>query len=109
MLTFVGGWIVGSSILGVYLLTSLNAFGRHANEAFSSLKIPDWKNFLRMKIDAQGNLTIFPIGIRRVPRTWKPRHAGTQGPERVPDDRKATAPELIEGPIELRRSPARDT
>jgi hypothetical protein len=109
LLTFVGGWIVGSSILGLYLLISLNAFGRHANEAFSSLKIPDWKNFLRMKIDAHGNLTIFPIGIRRVPRSWKPRPAGAQGPERVPDDRNATAPELIEGPIALKRSPERAT
>jgi hypothetical protein len=104
-LTFGGGWIVGSSIVGLYLLISLNAFGRHANEACSSLKIPDWKSFLRMKIDARGNLTIFPIGIRRVPRRWKPRPADTQGPERVPDDPKATAPALIEGPIEVQRSP----
>ncbi|HXH11873.1 MAG TPA: metallophosphoesterase [Alphaproteobacteria bacterium] len=104
-LTFGGGWIVGSSMVGLYLLISLNVFGRHANEAFSSLKIPDWKSFLRMKIDADGNLTIFPIGIRGVPRRWKPHPANTQGPERVPDDPKATAPELIEGPIAVQRSP----
>ena len=108
-LTFVAGWIIGSTVLGLYLLISLNVFGRHANEAFSSLKIPDWKHFLRLKIDAHGNLMIFPIGIRRVPRAWKPRPTGTQGSERVPDDRNATVPELIEGPIELPRAPTRET
>lgn len=63
-----GGFILGTFIMGAYVLISLNLFGRHYNEAFSSLGIEDWKNFLRMQIDTNGNLTIFPIGIRRVPR-----------------------------------------
>ena len=45
------GWLAGSIILGVYLYVSLNRFGRHANEAFSALAIPDWKNFLPLHID----------------------------------------------------------
>ena len=92
------GWIVGSIVMGVYLAISLNFFKRHANEAFSALAIPDWKSFLRLKIDKDGQLTIFPIGIRRVPRKWKATEE-PGGSIFVPDDPKATAPELIEDPI----------
>lgn len=94
VLIFLGGFIAGSFIMGLYLLVSLNLFNRHGNEAFSSLGIEDWKNFLRMQIDENGNLTIYPIGIRRVPRRWKPRATNT-GPEVVPDDSKATEPFMI--------------
>jgi hypothetical protein len=103
VLTFVGGFVVGTFIMGLYLLVSLNIFGRHGNEAFSSLGIEDWKNSLRLQIDENGNLTIYPIGIRRVPRKWKCRETGT-GPELVPHDTKATEPELIEEPIFLKKA-----
>ncbi len=93
------GWIVGSTIMGIYLFISLNVFGRQANEAFSALKIPDFKNFLRIRIEQNGDLTIFPVGIRRVPRKWKRRREGTDGSAYVPDDNDATAPELIERPL----------
>jgi hypothetical protein len=102
---FAGGWIVGSMLFGLYLFISLNVFGRHSNEAFSSLAIPDYKNFLRMKIDKTG-LTIYPIGIRRVPRKWR---AATDNDHTVsafvPDDANATPPFLIEEPIHLKRQP----
>lgn len=104
LLILLGGFIVGPFIMGLYLLISLNYFGRHSTEAFSSLAIQDWKHFLRLHIDAKGDLTIYPIGIRRVPRAWKAR-TGTTGPELVPDrqaDLDATEPELIEPPIVLR-------
>jgi hypothetical protein len=95
------GFVVGSFIMGAYLLLSLNFFGRHGNEAFSSLGIEDFKNFIRLHINENGDLTIYPIGIRRVPRKWKPRESGT-GPELVSDDPNATDPELIELPIVMR-------
>jgi hypothetical protein len=98
----VAGGVAGSLILGVYLLVSINIFGRHANEAFSSLAIEDWKSFLRMKIDPQGNLTIYPVGIRRVPRKWKAREGGV-GPELISADPRATGPELIESPVLVRK------
>jgi hypothetical protein len=80
--------------MGVYLLVSLNAFGRHANEAFSSLRIQDFKNFLRLCVEADGRLTLFAIGIDRVPRSWGSSRDGESGPE--PDDRRATPAALIE-------------
>jgi Calcineurin-like phosphoesterase len=102
---FALGWIVGSTIMGVYLFVSLNLFGRHSNEAFSSLAIPDYKVFLRLWIEANGNLTLFPIGISRVPRKWKRQPEGTDGPAYVPDDAKATGPTLVERPLVFKRAP----
>jgi len=67
-LVLLAGWVWGSFLMGVYLLVSLNVFGRHSNEAFASVRIEDWKHFLRLHIDEAGALTIYPIGIRRVER-----------------------------------------
>ncbi|MDC3960664.1 hypothetical protein KEG38_42825 [Polyangium jinanense] len=106
-LIFLGGFFMGPTIMGLYLLVSLNAFGAHPNEAFSSLAIPDWKNFLRIHIDRDGRLWIFPVGIRRVTRAWKPA-SSVDDPEWVADprDRRATPPALIEPPIVIERSAA---
>ena len=105
VLIYIVSFLAGSFIMGVYLLVSLNVFGRHSNEAFSSLAVEDWKNFVRLHINEQGDLTIYPIGIRRVPRKWRKRAAET-GPELEPDpaDHRATAAELIEPPITMKRA-----
>jgi Calcineurin-like phosphoesterase len=100
----IGGYVVGAFIMGLYLLISMNVFGRHSNEAFSSLAIQDWKNFLRLHIDNTGNLTIYPIGIKRVPRRWEPHGAGETGPELISKDRRATGPALIEPPIVMEKA-----
>jgi hypothetical protein len=99
LLVAAGGWIAGSVIMGVYLFVSLNICKRHSNEAFSALRIQDWKNFLRLKISPDGTLTIYPIGIRRVPRKWRKSAPGENVSVFVSDDPRATAPALIEGPI----------
>ncbi|HEX8844302.1 MAG TPA: metallophosphoesterase [Pyrinomonadaceae bacterium] len=103
VLIMIGGFIIGSLAMGIYLLLSLNFFGRHGNEAFSVLAVEDWKNFVRLNINQEGDLTIYPIGIRKVARKWKERKDGT-GPELVPDDRRATQPELIEFPIVMKKA-----
>ena len=51
MAIFAGGWVVGSLVVGLYLLISVNVFGRHSEEAFSGLRIEDYKHFLRLHID----------------------------------------------------------
>jgi hypothetical protein len=95
----VGGYVVGSILMGLYLYISLNIFKRHRNEAFSALKVEDWKHFLRIIIK-DGRLTILPIGIQRVPKHWKPANAqDPHEPQFVPDDATSTAPNLIEQPI----------
>jgi hypothetical protein len=98
LLILLGGFVFGALVMGAYLLLSLNLFGRHGNEAFSSLAVQDWKNFLRLHINEAGDLTIYPIGLRRVPRRWQAR-AGAAGAGLVPADPAATEPELIEPPI----------
>jgi hypothetical protein len=111
LLILIGGYIAGSFIQGLYLLISLNLFGRHFNEAFSTIAVEDWKSFLKLKIDRDGDLTIYPIGIRRVPRHWK-INEGAGGARIVADvlrDRRSTPPELIEPPIILKSTTATTT
>jgi hypothetical protein len=81
-ITFTVGGYVGAFIMGLYLLISVQLFGRHSEQAFSALRIEDYKSWLRLKIDRQGDLTIHAMGIERVPRS--------------PQDPRATAPHLIE-------------
>ena len=66
---YIGGHLIGSFIMGLYLLLSLNLWRHHHNEAFSALRIKDYKNFLRLRIKPDGTLDIFPIGV---PRLSKP-------------------------------------
>jgi hypothetical protein len=66
-------WIAGSIVLGLYLLVSLNRFGMHRNEAFSAMRVQDWKGFLRFTIDQSGTLQMRFIGLPKVPRSWTPR------------------------------------
>jgi hypothetical protein len=105
-----GGFLVGPTLMGLYLLISLNVFGCHPNEAFSSLAIPDWKNFLRLRVDPDGRLCIYPVGLRRVPRAWTPGDTVRQ-PAWIPDpaDSGATPPVLIEPPIVVGRTKAPPT
>jgi hypothetical protein len=91
IITFLVGAVAGALVMGGYLFLSLRFFGRHANEAFSSLRVQDYKQWLRLRIDAAGALTIHAIGIDRVPRRWR---GPAERPE--PDDPRATAPRLID-------------
>jgi hypothetical protein len=95
LITVILGAVAGSFILGVYLFVSIRILGRHSNEAFSSLRIQDYKQWLRMRIDAAGTLTLYAIALDRVPRRW--REAQRNGEDTlVADDARATAPRLID-------------
>ena len=95
LVTFVLGAIVGPFILGFYLFVSIRIFGRHSTEAFSSLRIQDFKQWLRLRIDAAGRLTIYSIAVDRVPRRWRTTIRG--GEETMAaDDARASAPRLID-------------
>jgi hypothetical protein len=72
--------------MGCYLLIALNGFDIHWNEAFSSLRIENYKGFLRLKIDRDGKLTVYPIVVEQVPAS----------------DDGAMLTRLVERPIELR-------
>ncbi len=95
LITFTLGGPVGAFILGVYLFVSIRVFRRHGNEAFSSLRIADYKHWLRLRIDASGVLTIYAIALDRVPRRW--RAANRNGEQTMEaSDARATDPRLID-------------
>jgi len=94
-LTFVGGGVIGALIIGGYMLVSLQIFGRHSNEAFSSLRVQDYKQWLRLRVAPDGRLTLFAIGIDRVPRRWtKPEPDAS--PAVKANDPMATKPRLVD-------------
>ena len=95
VITFVMGGPVGAFILGVYLFVSIRVFKRHGNEAFSSLRIQDFKQWLRLRIGADGTLTIYAIAIDRVPRRWKSAERGGEQTTAA-NDARASAPRLID-------------
>jgi hypothetical protein len=94
-MTFALGGIAGGLILGCYLFISVQIFGRHSNEAFSSLRIADFKQWVRLKIDSAGRLTIYSIAIDRVPRRWRVGERNGVATD-LPDDPLATAPRLVD-------------
>lgn len=98
LIIFVLGWFFGSFNMGLYLTISMNIFGRHDNEAFSAIRVQDYKNFLRLHIDNSGNLTIYPIKIEKVSRNWRLRNSGERETGFIIPE-GGTKPELIEEPI----------
>lgn len=86
---------MGGVMMGAYLFVSVQMFGRHSNEAFSSLRIRDYKHWLRLRIDDQGELSIFCIGMDRVARRWRAVSRGGEATY-VADDERATPPRLID-------------
>jgi len=95
LITFLLGGPVGAFILGVYLFVSIRLFRRHGNEAFSSLRIADYKHWLRLHIDAGGVLTIFGIAIDRVPRRWRDTTRNGEATQESSDPR-ASEPRIID-------------
>jgi hypothetical protein len=92
LLTLAGGALVGGLLIGLYLLVSISVFGRHNNEAFSSLRVQDYKQWLRLRVDATGVLTVWSLALDRVPRRWR---ADTEG-RPVADDARATPPRIVD-------------
>jgi hypothetical protein len=75
--------------------------GLHGTEAYAPLHHQDQKHFLRLHIQADGTLTLYPIGIERVGRKWTlcpdaPAHTPWFAP-----DGPEPEPHLIEAPIRI--------
>jgi hypothetical protein len=92
---YLGGYLFATIIMSIYLFVSIHLFGRHYNEAFSALKIEDYKNFLRLHIDDKGKLTIYALKIEKVWRKWKPIFGYYEPVE----SNSNSEPKLIEPPI----------
>jgi hypothetical protein len=91
--------IASAEVMALYLLVAAR-FGVNLNELFAGQGIQGFKGFLRMHIAADGSLTIYPIGVDAVRKTWRavpsaPSHASWIEP------RRPIAYSLIEDPIRL--------
>ncbi|HET9466686.1 MAG TPA: hypothetical protein VFO71_14205 [Gemmatimonadales bacterium] len=105
LLVFIGlvwllGGICGMMGMAGYLWVT-GCLGLHGTEAYAPLHHQDHKHVLRLHIQADGSLTIYPIGIDRVGRAWTlspdaPAHA----PWFTPDGPEPE-PHLIERPITI--------
>ncbi|KAM0948670.1 putative calcineurin-like phosphoesterase domain, ApaH type, metallo-dependent phosphatase [Dioscorea sansibarensis] len=62
---------VVSLIFGSYLYICINWFHIHFDEAFSSLRIANYKSFTRFHITKNGDLEIFTLAVDKVPKDWK--------------------------------------
>ncbi len=111
LLTFLAlVWLLGaiSGMVGMagYLWVT-GYLGLHNTEAYAPLHHQDQKHFLRLHIQADGALAIYPIGIERVGRKWALRpDAPAHEPWFAPDG-PAPVAHLIEHPITI-SAPASD-
>jgi hypothetical protein len=71
VVTLAAGSALGGLLMGVWLALTNRLVGWHEQESMSAQAIGDYKCFLRMRIDATG-LTIYPLGLRRACRRWRP-------------------------------------
>ena len=63
--------LIVSFILGSYLCICINCFNLYYDEAFSSLRIADYKAFTRFHINRDGDLEVFTLAVDKVRnQTW---------------------------------------
>jgi hypothetical protein len=100
------GGLAGAYTYTAYLFVMQRLFNRHTTDAFSAQRNPDYRSFLRMHLDGDGNLTIYPIGVRRVPRRWRFVPRGERAPhDPVFEPRQELRAHLIEPPFVIPSGP----
>jgi hypothetical protein len=100
--TFAAVGFVSASLTGGYLLFA-SSFDVNLNEVFAGQSIEDYKGFLRMHIDVDGELTIYPIGLRRVCHKWRADPTGEAEQPWLAPAAGPLEPQLIEAPIRVPR------
>lgn len=90
-------------VLGAYLIVA-SRFRINVNELYAGQAIEDYKSFLRLHIDREGMLTIYPIAVDRVVRRWRADPSGApHAPWIVPTE--PIRLRFAELPITLERQP----
>ncbi|MFQ5630113.1 MAG: metallophosphoesterase, partial [bacterium] len=101
-LIFVGS-LLGGFLVGIYLYLVSRFLKLNSNEAFSCQYIADFKNFMRLHIDKNGELTVYPVGIERVCKEWELNKQAKDGESWFrPADGHTIVPRLIEKPIKIK-------
>lgn len=62
---------VVSLVFGSYLYICINWLHLHFDEAFSSLRIANYKGFTRFHINSGGDLEVYTLVVDKVPKEWK--------------------------------------
>ncbi|MEW6153105.1 MAG: metallophosphoesterase [Actinomycetota bacterium] len=99
---FIGviGGFVGSLLTGFYLYVA-DGFGCNSNELFAAQRIVDYKNFLRLRVSAEG-VTVHPVGVDKTCRSWAVKTDGERHQPWFEPDGPYHPPRLIEEPVLVR-------
>ncbi|KAL5715226.1 hypothetical protein ACHQM5_017075 [Ranunculus cassubicifolius] len=62
---------VVSLVFGSYLYLCINWLHIHFDEAFSSLRIANYKSFTRLHITREGDLEVYTLAVDKVPKEWR--------------------------------------
>ncbi|MGH8929157.1 MAG: metallophosphoesterase [Egibacteraceae bacterium] len=96
------GALLSCWLFALYLLVADMA-GCNTNELFVAQRIEGFKNLLRMHLDKDGVLTIYPIGLTQISHNWRLRESARPDESWLEPDGPPLAPMLIEDPIRLDR------
>jgi hypothetical protein len=102
---------IAAYIFGLNLYLTCRYFARNNNDAFSAMKLDSHRHFIRMHIESD-TLTLYPIGIDRVPgrSQWRMNPKRERGaPESVFIADPPLAYRFIEEPVVIRGAEAPST
>ena len=98
--------VAGTEVVALYLLIA-SRFGVNLNELFSGQGIQGFKGFLRLHIDRDGALTIYPIGLDAANKRWRANPGASQHAPWI-EPVKPLRPRFIEPPLTLARGSSVD-
>ncbi|HEX6968828.1 MAG TPA: metallophosphoesterase [Micromonosporaceae bacterium] len=92
--------LVAGQLAAAYLLVA-GTFGVNLNELFAGQGIEDAKSFLRLHIAGDGTLTIYPVAVDRICRSWRANPDGPPGAPWIVPTQPLRA-RLAEPPVTIR-------
>jgi hypothetical protein len=96
--------VASAEVVALYLLVA-SRFGVNVNELFAGQGIQGFKGFLRMHIDRDGSLTIYPVGLDAAGKRWRANPAAAGHAPWI-EPVRPLRPRLVEPPIVLGRPTA---
>ena len=92
--------LAAGALFSLYLMVAA-AYGVNVNELFAGQGITGYKCFLKLHFEADGSLTVYPVGVERTASRWR---ADPDAPADRPwfQPVQPLRPHLIEPPIRLR-------
>lgn len=99
--------IIGGFIWGIYLRIVSRLWGDEGNSAFSALRLEEYKNFVRLRIEGD-KIKVYPIGLDEVPKReeWRTNKKYGHGDQNEPwiiptKDPKDIGQRYIEQPFDI--------